>query len=59
MINDQQLGQVLAHLRAALRSMETADHMAQGQPVSTTIAHDAIVYKIREIEELRKRASVP
>jgi hypothetical protein len=30
-IDPQQLGQTIAHVRGAVRSLETAEHMSQGQ----------------------------
>jgi hypothetical protein len=57
-LNDQQLGQVIAHLHGALRALESAEHMAKGMPISVTIALDAVACKLRELERLRAAVKV-
>jgi hypothetical protein len=52
-LNDQQLGQVIAHLHGALRALESAEHMAKGMPISVTLALDAVDCKLQELEGLR------
>jgi hypothetical protein len=51
--DDQQLGQVVAHLRAAVRSLETAEHMSQGMEVCLTGAREVAQSQLLRLEMLR------